>query len=295
MSQRLSRRRFLEAGVGATVLAATARPVAAEGACDDFDAISDELDSARAKLDGYTTERTEMLEEIAASQAMIEAGRDLARGPHRFDQATRDAALAVGLDARPGMVFLEMHDGHSVSTATAWYLDDHHLVTNRHNVEDVTSRTTLEFWTIDGTRHEFETVGIVPDGPDVALLRSDSPAPRSLEPGASTDLEPGTPLLQIGNPGGFGKWVLTLGEFLERDYGDLITNVPGLQGVSGSPLLDLDGRVVGLTYGGKPKGGSAGGRPLPADTTVHTMPFAPNSDSLHVPIESVLDNVEGWL
>ncbi|MFC6726319.1 serine protease, partial [Halobium palmae] len=100
------------------------------------------------------------------------------------------------------------------------------------------------------------------------------------------------------HPGGVGYWIVSLGRlrrgrgFLGSDR--LVSTVPSSQGSSGSPLLTLDGTVVGLTYAGIPdRRRQPGTPPEPTDDRVRES-FEVETDSLHVPVETVLDTVEGW-
>lgn len=297
MSGRISRRQLLGAGATAALVPFGVDAAAATGPCDTYREQRDALEGERDQLAQLETERDRLADAIDALQSTVAAGRDAARGDHPYDAATREAARAVGLEARPGMAFLEMTDDISVTTASAWFVDEHLLLTNNHNVSDLTPETNRTFWTIDGERHTFEVVGRSEQGADIALLRTDAVAPKVLPTGSSEALEPGDRLVQVGNPGGFGQWVLTLGELLEHraDWGDFVTTVPGLQGVSGSPVVDMAGEVVGVTYAGQPHTDwQPGDRPEPASTDVVTYPLVPDSDGLHVPIEAALELMEGW-
>lgn len=296
MERYISRRETLAAGAGTALAVVGVGPAAGAGACDDYRDLEDTVTRERRTLSERQAERDSLRADLASYQQTIREARDEARGPHPYDEATREAARAVGLEARSGMVFLEMIDGPGVTTASAWFVDEHLLLTNNHNVSDVTSSTSLHFWTIDGEKHSFEVVDRSEMGPDVALLRTESSAPKVLPTGSADSVSTGDLLVQVGNPGGFGKWVLTLGELKERStHGDLVTSVPGLQGVSGSPLLDMDGKVVGMTYAGQPRmDWEPGQRPMPSPTDVEIYPMVPESDGLHVPIKDALDLLEDW-
>ncbi|MDZ7700580.1 MAG: serine protease [Halobacteriales archaeon] len=297
MRGRISRRAFLGASAGAALAPVGADLAAATGACETYREERDALEAERDHLADLERERDRLDEAIASLQSTVAAGRDAARGDHPYDAAVREEARAVGLEARPGMAFLEMTDDISVTTASAWFVDEHLLLTNNHNVSDLTPETERTFWTIDGERHTFEVVGRSEQGADIALLRTDASAPKVLPTGSSTSVEPGDRLVQVGNPGGFGQWVLTLGELVEHreSWTDFVTTVPGLQGVSGSPVVDMGGQVVGVTYAGQPHSDwEPGQRPEPSSTDVVTYPLVPDSDGLHVPIEAALELMEEW-
>lgn len=213
------------------------------------------------------------------------------------------AAEAVGTAAREAVVFLELGGG----SATGWYVDEHHVVTNAHNVFDHHSGSTNDatVWTLGGDHSEATTVDFVPSlAPDVAVLRTDDPAPATLPPGSNPDRDSTEPLVQVGHPGGIGNWMVTLGalrgyvEYQTADgssVSELQSSVPGRQGVSGSPVLNLEGEVVGLTYAGSPiQDKQPGEPPIVAEPVVYDRPIASLSWGNHVPIDTVMTYYEEW-
>jgi serine protease Do len=209
----------------------------------------------------------------------------------------RGRARTVGLGARPSVLYVETDRGaNQYGAGTAWVLDEEagHVVTNGHVVE---TSSEVTCYTLDGRELAVEVVE-TSRRPDVALLRTDDSLPAALPTGSVDDLEPEQPLVQVGHPGGVGYWVISLGRlrrgrgFLDRDR--LVSTVPSAQGNSGSPLLTLDGRVVGLTYAGVPETTRRPGEPPePSDARVRES-FAVDTDSLHVPVGTVRETVAGW-
>ncbi|MFC4358713.1 trypsin-like peptidase domain-containing protein [Halobium salinum] len=209
----------------------------------------------------------------------------------------RGRARQEGLEARPGVVYLEIdRGGGRYGAGTGWVLDEGRIVTNGHVVGAATDVTC---YTLAGERLEVEVVG-TSQRPDVALLATDDPVPATLPTGSSDDLESDQPLVQVGHPGGVGYWVISLGRLRRgRGFGfvggdQLVSTVPSAQGSSGSPLLNLDGEVVGLTYAGVPETTRRpGSAPEPSDPRVRES-FEVDTDSLHVPVETVLETVADW-
>jgi S1-C subfamily serine protease len=129
-----------------------------------------------------------------------------------------------------------------------------HIVTNNHVVEGAT-RIEVNFF--DGTLAHAEVVGLDPDS-DLAVLDVDLPADRlyPVEWGNSDELVIGQPVLAIGSP--FGqRWTLTSGIVSAVDRtiqgltnfsigGVIQTDTSINPGNSGGPLLDLQGRVIGV-------------------------------------------------
>jgi 2-alkenal reductase len=142
-----------------------------------------------------------------------------------------------------------------------------HIVTNNHVVEGAT-RIEVNFF--DGTLVQAEIVGLDPDS-DLAVLKVDLPADRlfPVEFANSDELEIGQPVLAIGSP--FGqRWTLTSGiiSALERAIpgmsnfsigGVIQTDAPINPGNSGGPLLDLNGRVIGVNSQIRSASGSSSG------------------------------------
>lgn len=132
--------------------------------------------------------------------------------------------------------------------------DDFYILTNYHVVEDayrVTVRLSDET-TLRGT-----VVGIDPVT-DLAVVKISSPklSDRNVVPiGDSSKVQVGSWALAMGSPFGFDK-TLTVGIVSalhrelrdeETDYTDLIqTDAAINKGNSGGPLLDIEGRVIGV-------------------------------------------------
>ncbi|MBI4258772.1 MAG: trypsin-like peptidase domain-containing protein [Thaumarchaeota archaeon] len=129
-----------------------------------------------------------------------------------------------------------------------------HIVTNNHVVEGAT-RFDVSF--IDGSNVRGSLVGADPYS-DLAVIKVDLPAGThpALPLGDSSNLEVGQTILAIGNPFGLGGSmsagiVSQLGRQLRAVGGFLIVGVIQIDaavnpGNSGGPLLDLNGRVVGV-------------------------------------------------
>lgn len=130
-----------------------------------------------------------------------------------------------------------------------------HIVTNYHVVQGAEK---VEVAFLDGTRVLAEIVGSDPDS-DLAVLKVDLPAERlrPVTPGDSDALFVGQRTIAIGNP--FGQeWTLTTGvvSALGRTLpsGTSQFSIPEMiqtdaainPGNSGGPLLDREGRVIGV-------------------------------------------------
>lgn len=127
------------------------------------------------------------------------------------------------------------------------------IVTNNHVVEGA-SRITVNFQ--DGTQVPARLIGVDPDS-DLAVLRISA---RGLTPapiGTSSDLMIGETVVAVGNPFGLSGSVTTgvvsaLGRSVPskeagRTFTDFIQTDASINpGNSGGPLLNIDGKVIGI-------------------------------------------------
>jgi len=165
---------------------------------------------------------------------------------------SRERAIAevVQVESRGGGAF---DSGSGVSVGA------HVVLTNAHlTLDPVTLVTRCGDHELDVGRIERS------DAADVALLVTDGP---SLLPVALADRDPapGDPVLLAGYPG--GRLTLTDGRvegaLRLRDGGEVLRFSPAPEtGQSGSPLLDVEGRVAGLVYARDDAGGQ--GLAIPA-------------------------------
>lgn len=124
-------------------------------------------------------------------------------------------------------------------------------------------------------------------GTDAGAVRTDEPG-EPLPAGDDDQLDHDQPLLEVGNPGATGNWVVSLGRYLgptDKEADGFRSTVPAQGGSSGSPTLTLDGEVVGLHSG---RDGPTGEESV----------YGPDDHPLvseHVGIDAIDDAVDGWL
>jgi S1-C subfamily serine protease len=160
---------------------------------------------------------------------------------------------------------------------------DGHILTNYHVVEGA-QRVEVGFG--EDVVLPARIVGLDPRN-DIALLKVDGPAGllTPVELGISADLQVGQRAIAIGNPfGQFGRTLTTgvisaLDRTLEGPDGRTITGIIQTdaainRGNSGGPLLDSNGRVIGInTAIFSPSGANVGvGFAVPVDTIRRLLP-----------------------
>jgi S1-C subfamily serine protease len=172
------------------------------------------------------------------------------------------------------------------ATGSGFVVDnDGYIVTNAHVVEGADS-VDVSF-DENGDSVSAEVKG-VDTSSDIAVLKVDPSDVKDLTPvplGDSTKLEVGDPVVAIGNPFGYSRTVTTgivsgLQRRIQAPDGFTISNVIQTDasinpGNSGGPLLDANGRVIGInsqiaTGGGQ---GSVGiGFAVPINTAKKLLP-----------------------
>lgn len=182
-------------------------------------------------LDAYSSVVVRAVERVGPSVAHLAVWTAPRRGSRRTRGAP-DAPTGTG----SGFVFTP----------------DGFLLTNSHVVAGA-SRIRATF--PDGSSHEAHLVGSDPDT-DLAVLRVHGSFVAAAELGDSGRLKPGQVVVAIGNPLGFASTVTSgivsaLGRTMRSQSGRLIdaviqTDAALNPGSSGGPLVDSQGRVVGI-------------------------------------------------
>lgn len=156
------------------------------------------------------------------------------------------------------------------------------ILTNNHVIKNA---DRIEVTLADGSKWRGKLVGTDPYN-DLAIINIDAP-PKQLHPltfGNSKDLQAGQKVIAIGNPFGLQQTLTTgiissIGRSIRSQEGvtidDLIQTDAAINpGNSGGPLLDSDGRLIGVnTAIISPSGGSVGiGFAIPIDTAKRVIP-----------------------
>lgn len=156
-----------------------------------------------------------------------------------------------------------------------------HIVTNYHVVDDA---DIVQVTLADGTEWPATVVSSAPEF-DIAVLRVDVPREklRPLAIGRSDDLQVGQKVFAIGNPFGLDQTLTAgivsgLGRQIDSESGEAIRGVIQTDaainpGNSGGPLLDNEGRLIGVNTAILSRsGGSSGvGFAVPVNTVRTTV------------------------
>lgn len=157
-----------------------------------------------------------------------------------------------------------------------------YILTNVHVIADATKIYVSLF---DGTQYEAEVVGTDLDS-DLAVIKFTPPAGMELKTisfGASKSLKVGQRVIAIGNPFGLERTMTTgivsgLGRPIQNSNNRIIrdmvqTDAAINPGNSGGPLLDTNGRMIGInTMIQSSSGNSAGvGFAVPSETAIRVV------------------------
>jgi S1-C subfamily serine protease len=199
----------------------------------------------------------------------------------------RVSAGVVFVQANSGRGDLPFPGGGQAASGSGFVIDDEgHIITNDHVVEGATEYR-VRFGEA-GEPIEAELLGTDPSV-DLALLKVDpedvGDELQPLELGASEDLRPGDPAIAIGSPFGLEGTVTSgivsaLGRTIQAPNGFSIsgaiqTDAAINPGNSGGPLLDEQGRVIGVNSQIRTGGGNANtgvGFAVPVDEIKRSLP-----------------------
>lgn len=158
-----------------------------------------------------------------------------------------------------------------------------HVVTNNHVIDGASE---IRVKLADGRQLDATLVGADPPS-DLAVLKIEAEGMQPVELGSSAQLEVGRWVLAVGNPFGLPRTVSAgIVSAIGRanvgivDYEDFIqTDAAVNPGNSGGPLIDLEGRVVGINTAIASRGGGNDG-----------IAFAIPIDMARTVIEQLLDS-----
>ncbi len=187
----------------------------------------------------------------------------------------------------PGVVYIASRTAQGQASGSGFVVDtDGHIVTNDHVVEG--ARSVSVRFTEDGDPIAAKVVGVDPST-DIALLDVDASkvegGVKPLQLADSKDIVPGEPAIAIGSPFGLQGTVTSgivsaLGREIQAPNGFTISGIIQTDaainpGNSGGPLLDDEGRVIGVNSQIATNGTDANsgvGFAVPIDTVKSVVP-----------------------
>ncbi len=192
----------------------------------------------------------------------------------------------------PSVVTLRVGGIAGGGTGSGWVYDDQgHIVTNNHVVADAGDSGQVTVVLANGTQLEGEVVGR--DGSyDLAVVQVDRTDLTPLPLGSSADVVVGDQVIAVGAPLGLDSTVttgivsalnrpVTPGEADDQSFINAIQTDAAINpGNSGGPLLDMQGRVIGVNsaiarVSGSSFGGQSGsigvGFAIPSDQVAKTV------------------------
>jgi putative serine protease PepD len=176
------------------------------------------------------------------------------------DQAASGQVEKVAKAVLPSVVQINVAGGSEAGSGTGIIISsDGDILTNNHVVEAAAERGTITVAFSDGTTAAAEIVGRDPKT-DLAVVKVDRDGLTPATFGKSSDLSVGEEVVAIGSPFGLESTVTSgIVSALNRPVsssdgtGQNTTVFPAVQtdaainpGNSGGPLVDLEGRVVGI-------------------------------------------------
>jgi putative serine protease PepD len=195
--------------------------------------------------------------------AFEDAAVELPQSGSEDGPAPEGSIAGIAEDVLPGVVTLHVSGAEAAGTGTGFVLDEEgHILTNAHVVEPAGEGGVIEVTFSSGDRAQAEVVG-VDAGYDLAVVEVSGVSGLSpLELGDSDSVRVGDPVIAFGAPfdleGTVTSGIISATERpitaggSELDGSDisyvnaLQTDAPINPGNSGGPLVDIDGRVIGI-------------------------------------------------
>ena len=151
----------------------------------------------------------------------------------------------------PGVVQIVTYDdtGDCIGLGSGFFISPQEIITNQHVVDGAYS---AEIFTKEAY-YDRITILNADKHMDLAILRVDAQDEIPLQINPDAQLKPGQPVIAIGHPLGLEKTVsdgLISGVHTMDGVQFVQITAPISAGSSGSPVLDRQGRVIGVVFAG---------------------------------------------
>lgn len=228
---------------------------------------------------------------VAPSASTVQVGASKTPAAPRVDRGEGSIA-SIAAAATPSVVTIKVEGASGSGTGSGWVYDDQgHIVTNNHVVGSAATGGKIVVVRSDGSQLPATIVGRDVSY-DLAVLKVDGAGLTPLPLGSSKDVVVGDEVIAVGAPLGLESTVttgiisalnrpVTPGEDDDRSYiNALQTDAAINPGNSGGPLLDMQGRVIGVnsaiaqlpsSMGGSTSGSIGVGFAIPSDQVKTTV------------------------
>jgi len=182
---------------------------------------------------------------------LVEVNQKMSKSitPSQILQSLSEATAEIVSNTAPSLV--TVNNGMGSGSGIVWSPDGY-IVTASHVIG---KRSMVKVSLGNGKSHEAKVIGRDPYT-DIALLRIEARNLKSIEAGDSQSLKPGQFILALANP--FGRQVSATQGIITAVHGTIrtwggitiedtiITDARLNPGYSGGPLIDVQGRLIGL-------------------------------------------------
>jgi S1-C subfamily serine protease len=150
--------------------------------------------------------------------------------------------------AKPAVVQLEIETDHGFQSGTGFFISsDGYLVTNAHVIAGAMNKNAVTVTANNGTRYTVESLAYLDKEADIAILKVDCNDVPYLQPETAENVAEGQAVLVIGNPEGLQGTVSNgLVAAIRKNPNLIQITAPISPGSSGSPVLNEEGRVIGV-------------------------------------------------
>ncbi len=200
--------------------------------------------------------------------------------PSGFPENQLDAGLKLAEETLGSILLIALDE--VANRGTGWLVSPRHVVTNWHVVEFALEEE-VPLYDSEGNKHFGRVVAFGGPGRDLAVIELATPlaaAPLKILP---RPVDPGTPVVSTGHSPRIGAWSSKGGVVVNYPRPtEILYTIPIAPGDSGSPIITLEGNVVGVVSGLNFDDGD-----LPIEEpTIHT--FMPPRDNGQGPTAELL-------
>ncbi|WP_418281920.1 trypsin-like peptidase domain-containing protein [Halorubrum sp. DTA98] len=266
-----SSRRALLGGIGVavgTALAGCSGLTAGEDDQAKIEQLEAELAAVRAENEVLTQRNAALTERTAELEDQLATNQPRVETPNLwgFSEETMSQLQGLADTWTDSVVVIDaITDDGIWHVGTGWVYDEGVIASNAHVVApqrlpESESITQYTVWDRNGDRSDGTLLGhtygrdeIFETREDIGFLSVSETVTRGrqMSHGVSSELSTDEPLLQLGHPYSLDFWTPSVGPFITHREPFFASNIPGQPGVSGSPVLDVDGDVIGMTWGGQ--------------------------------------------